>query len=357
MGGGGDVRHNVAAFEVHPVQGRPDVQGGVVHAFATASECREDPGGIHTLFPVVKGGLKVVGTCFSEVRDFDPVHFQSLNPTALFGAGWIDRISSKTILHQSRQRSWEVIARELRADWGAVPPGRPRILADGRVGKFGWKAQFATLQEFVAAACANELGLGNPILEQARPWGRATYPKVDPDLNGSQFRSLVAFVDTLPRPVEAASLDARERGQVDCGKALFGQIGCAICHTPDLGGISGIYSDFLLHQVTPAGGQGSGYTEIPNLPLPPDHPRPNEWKTPPLWGVADSAPYFHDGGSPTLEAAIRRHKSDAGSVTRAFEELPASDRAAIIAFLKSLRAPGEAESGHSRSRPFIAMAH
>ena len=49
----------------------------------------------------------------------------------------------------------------------------------------------------------------------------------------------------------------------------------------------------------------------PSVPLPDGHPLPEEWKTPPLWGVADSAPYFHDGGSPTLDAAIRRHEGDA----------------------------------------------
>ena len=32
--------------------------------------------------------------------------------------------------------------------------------------------------------------------------------------------------------------------------------------------------------------------------------RSSEWRTPPLWGVADSAPYLHDGRAATLEAAI-----------------------------------------------------
>ena len=66
-------------------------------------------------------------------------------------------------------------------------PGRPRVLADGRVGKFGWKAQFARLEEFVAAACANEIGLGNPKMEQARPIGH-DYPSVPADLDRKQFR-------------------------------------------------------------------------------------------------------------------------------------------------------------------------
>ena len=94
------------------------------------------------------------------------------------------------------------------------------MLADGRIGKFGWKAQFATLEEFVASACANELGLGNPMMEQAKPWAHGSYTKVDPDLGPTQFRSLVAFVDTLPRPIEVISSDANERAVIEHRETL-----------------------------------------------------------------------------------------------------------------------------------------
>ncbi len=225
-------------------------------------------------------------------------------------------------------------------------PGRPRVLPDGRVGKFGWKAQFATLEDFVAAACANELGLGNPCMEQARPMVCLSYPQVERDLTDAQFRSLVAFVDTLPRPVEAVPADPDRRRRSEGGKALFREIGCAACHTPDVAGVEGVYSDFLLHRLDDRsrGGGSGGYHETPPVPLPEDYPRPEEWKTPPLWGVADSAPYFHDGGSATLELAVRRHHGDAESVTAAYLRLPAHDRAALIDFLKTLRAPSDAES-------------
>ena len=275
---------------------------------------------LHDFFPIVKGGLKIVGGCTVEIKDFDPVRVQGVNPTALFGAGWIDRISSKSIEYQSRQRTWQVIGKEITTvDLNSVPLGRPRVLPDGRIGKFGWKAQFATLEEFVAAACANELGLGNPMMDQAQPWTHATHSKVEADLDSTQFRSLVGFCDTLPRPVEILPDDPRGKAQVERGKVVFGQIGCAICHTPDMGGVAGVYSDFLLHRVAKPIGQGSGYSEVPPVPLPHDYPLQDEWKTPPLWGVADSAPYFHDGASPTLEVAIRRHKGDAEGVTHAFE--------------------------------------
>jgi len=357
VGGGGDLSHNVMRFEVHPVPGRPRVCEGIVHAFAISSDSRESRTGLNDFFHIVPGGLKIVGGCVVEIRDFDPVRTEAINSTALFGAGWVDRISSRSILHQHRGRSVSAIGRELLGDLQGIKPGRARVLADGRIGKFGWKAQFATLREFVASACANELGLGNPLMEQARPFAHGNYTKVNPDLDEKQFAALVSFVDTLPRPTEVKAADPQEQGLIGRGKALFEQIGCAVCHTPELGGVTGVYSDLLLHRLTSPEELGGRYGEPEKAPLPDDHPLPDEWKTPALWGVADSAPYFHDGKSPTLEEAIFRHHGDAVSVTRAFESLPASDQSAIIRFLKSLKAPAEAKpAADPRSRGYIALA-
>ena len=234
------------------------------------------------------------------------------------------------------------MGRELAGDFNGVVAGRPRILPDGRVGKFGWKAQFATLQEFVAAACANEIGLGNPGLSQARPLVCLNYPPVENDLSPNQFHDLVAFVDTLPRPIESPPSDPDERGRAERGQSLFRRIGCADCHIPDMGGVDGVYSDFLLHRLDDRTKRQGGYAETPPVPLPEDHPLPDEWRTPPLWGVADSAPYFHDGGSPTLEKAVLKHHGDAENVTVAYQHLGSVDQAAIIAFLKTLRALADA---------------
>ena len=72
---------------------------------------------------------------------------------------------------------------------------------------------------------------------------------------------------------------------------------------------------------------------------PPSHPKPSEWKTPPLWGVADSAPYFHDGASPTLHDAIMRHDATARRSKESYKKLLRPKRDALIAFLHTLRAP------------------
>jgi CxxC motif-containing protein (DUF1111 family) len=214
----------------------------------------------------------------------------------------------------------------------------------GGVGKFGWKAQFTRLDEFVAAACANELGLGTPMTEQARPLAAPGHA-APPDLDKKQFRSLVAFVKTLPKPVEAAGDHAAARG-----KELFGSVGCAVCHVPDMGGVKGVYSDFLLYTIDdppPPGGGGGDYSSGPPPQLqlpdrPADEPKPSEWKTQPLWGVAGSAPYMHDGSAPTLRDAILRHRGDAKVVTQKYQALSSADQAAVVSFLGTLKAPPDA---------------
>ena len=40
--------------------------------------------------------------------------------------------------------------------------GRACRLKDGRIGRFGWKGQMASLDDFVLNACAVELGLEVP---------------------------------------------------------------------------------------------------------------------------------------------------------------------------------------------------
>jgi CxxC motif-containing protein (DUF1111 family) len=297
------------------------------------------------MYPLIPGRTFQSGSpgcqTTTVIPDFDPVRTQSVQATALFGAGWIDLISDRSILKNARKRGVREAVRELSLQFDGIPPGRVRHVAGG-VGKFGWKAQFATLEEFVAAACANELGLGTPTTEQARPF-RGPAQSAAPDLDKKQFRSLVAFVKTLPKPVQAESNPAAARGQ-----ELFGSIGCAVCHVPDMGSVKGVYSDFLLYTIDdpPPPGGGGGYgPPPPQLQLPPrpdDEPKPEEWKTAALWGVADSAPYLHDGSAPTLKDAILRHKGDAKTVTEKYKALPPDDQAAVIAFLGTLKAPPDA---------------
>jgi CxxC motif-containing protein (DUF1111 family) len=107
-----------------------------------------------------------------------------------------------------------------------------------------------------------------------------------------------------------------------------------------------VYSDFLLHSIEDkgvAGGSGYGGPEPPpDVPIPEDVPKPDEWRTPPLWGVADSAPYLHDGSARTLGDAIQRHGNDAKVVREAYKKLSKDDQEAVLAFLRTLKAPPDA---------------
>jgi CxxC motif-containing protein (DUF1111 family) len=162
------------------------------------------------------------------------------------------------------------------------------------------------------------------------------------DLDAEQFRALVAFVDTMPRPIEVVPDGAQQQERAGRGRRLFHSIGCAVCHIPDMGGVSGVYSDFLLHRLGDPDGSAGDYGDASPVPLPEERPHADEWRTPPLWGVADSAPYLHDGNCSTLEKAILHHHGDAKNVLFLYEHCNSDDRAAVIAFLKTLRAPREA---------------
>lgn len=357
VGGGGESQHNVVSFELLPTKDRPVLKGGLIHAFAVENKYTEKLGTLRNMFPVIPGSVRVEGGCQVFFHDFDPVRTESVNSTALFGAGWVDRLSGKTIYQHGFRKAVAKVSQEIVGEFGGIMPGRPRVLPDGRIGKFGWKAQFASLEDFVAAACANEIGLGNPNLPQAKPIGH-NYPDVSPDLDRSQFRDLVAFVDTLERPIEVVPTDEAQASLASMGKDLFRKVGCASCHTPEIGGLVGVYSDFLLHRLDDRTNAGSGYStrSTPQVPLPDAFPLPEEWKTPALWGVADSAPYFHDGSSATLEAAIARHRGDAEPVYQSYTQLDDKEKQAIVAFLKTLRAPSEAKPVPSKDRRTFASS-
>ncbi len=64
-----------------------------------------------------------------------------------------------------------------------------------------------------------------------------------------------------------------------------------------------------------------------------------EWKTPPLWGVADSAPYLHDGRAKSLTDAIQWHGGEADESKRNYLRLNEDQKELLLIFLGSLKAP------------------
>ena len=266
------------------------------------------------------------------------------NTPALFGDGLIDIVPDDVLIAHMREHM--TAARLVGLNAPKIPNIKGRIarLADGRLGKFGWKLEFATLQEFVKAACANELGLSNPDRPQATPLGKLAYQAPGTDLTDAQCVLMTDFIRALPAPVQIMPTDPAVVASVKRGETLFKEIGCADCHVADLGPVAGIYSDNLMHDMGVQLQSSTGYYGciIPEPQVANDkfavsqQPTPGEWRTAPLWGVADSAPYLHDGRAASLEQAIELHGGEAVDVTKRFQEASPADRAAIVEFLKTI---------------------
>jgi CxxC motif-containing protein (DUF1111 family) len=85
-----------------------------------------------------------------------------------------------------------------------------------------------------------------------------------------------------------------------------------------------LFSDLLLHDV----GTGDGIRQPPG--------EPNELRTPALWGLRFRRPLLHDGSAATAADAILRHSAEAELARRGYEGASDADRAALLAFLRSL---------------------
>jgi CxxC motif-containing protein (DUF1111 family) len=346
-GGGGGLNHNVTVFTVRAEKPGEKPRQGVVHAFAT--NCQETLAQVDPLLPnIARPTLEQVVALAGREKQCLPfprgVNISQRNTPALFGAKLIDELPESEIVAEERKQRLK--AGLASAEVENQPVGRALRLADGRVGRFGWKAQTASLSDFVQAACANELGLGNPGQAQPRPLSKPNYQSPGLDLTAEQCAQLTAFVASLPRPVERLPRTAAAAEEARQGKQLFHTIGCADCHTPNLGSVEGIYSDLLSHRMGSVLVGGGAYNEPPpEIPdfKPGDAPRADEWRTPPLWGVADSAPYMHDGRAATLAEAILLHGGcSAGQgvpAAQRYAKLSPREQTQLVAFLKTLRAP------------------
>jgi CxxC motif-containing protein (DUF1111 family) len=355
-GGSGSLEHNVTVFSQTSKAGTGAAHG-VIHQFAIDAASQETLQNVSTQFPkksrptladllalLPKPANSPAGA--QNIRDDAVLAFDigQRNTPALFGASIIDAIPDEAIL--ANERNQRLKLRLANFDGEVLPAGRAAKLSHKRVGKFGWKANIGNLSEFVRVACANELGLGNPLQAQPASLSQPGYRPRGLDLTDQQCDQMTAYIASLPRPREVVPASAAEAARAVAGKKHFKQIGCANCHTPDLAEAQGVYSDLLLHQMGEqlGGGGGGSYGDL--LPDSSEQPAsdggstsPSEWRTPPLWGVADSAPYLHDGRAATLAEAIKLHAGQAAPSANRFTGLSDVQQEELIAFLNTLRAP------------------
>jgi CxxC motif-containing protein (DUF1111 family) len=293
---------------------------------------------------------------------------------SLFGVGLIDRIPDRVLeevamsqaranmkAHSTNERS-HIREQCLSPKSSRLPvSGRVARLRDGRVGRFGWKAQTASLRDFTFQACASELGLEVPGFPQATPPWEPGYKAPGLDMTREQCDTLVQFVASMPPPGRRSPETEQHQTEIAEGQKLFTRIGCAVCHQPRLGDVDGIYSDLLLHDMGPKladsgeyGGSnflaGDGPSDrVDPLPIvsrsepessgkkmPKFGAAPREWRTPPLWGLRDSAPYLHDGRADTISAAVAFHGGEGDDSATQFLHLSLRERQQVELFLQSL---------------------
>jgi CxxC motif-containing protein (DUF1111 family) len=234
-------------------------------------------------------------------------------------------------------------------NYDTIPSWSPRLpnaipRGDGKyICRFGRKASTYSLFQQVANAYNHDMGITstylpfNPYnyLDQVAPAAPGT-----PEVTNDDFNSVVFYVTCLQTPNQRDTGNAT----VKYGSTVFVNIGCASCHKPVLTtGYSPVdalayqtinpYTDLLVHDMGP--GLDDGYTE--------GNAKTSEWRTAPLWGLG-LAPgvqggniyLLHDGRAHSIEDAITMHGGEAAAAAGRFANLSASDRSALITFLKSL---------------------
>jgi len=242
-----------------------------------------------------------------------PLVVETRQPPTVLGVGLIDRIPVDAILANEDPTDLD--------DDGIS--GRARTLPDGSIGRFGWKAQIGTLHDFSADALLQELGATLP-LDTSTFTGTDDDGVADPELPASEADAITFYMASLAPGRGDPSVDP---AQAERGATVFSELGCSGCHVPELDGVP-LHSDLLLHDVADPLG--------PLVDQEGDDVRPTEFRTPPLWGLAYTGPYLHDGSAFTLVDAIYGHHGEAGDAVDRFDALSEAQVADLVAFLRSI---------------------
>ena len=212
------------------------------------------------------------------------------------------------------------------------------------VGRFGWKAEQPTVAQQVAAAFHGDLGITSDLFGEENctvaPAGCNEAPTGGaPEIEGDDLGHVALYASTLAVPARRAVSDPEVRR----GERLFGAIGCASCHLPEVQtGASPFatladqtirpYTDLLLHDM--GDGLADGFETFDATG--------HEWRTPPLWGlglietVNGHTELLHDGRARGVVEAILWHGGEAEAARERFRHLDADERAALVRFLHSL---------------------
>lgn len=315
------------------------------------------------------------------------------NPPSLLGAGLVQALAVEMSAELSTRRA-EALAEARRTGQRVeldllakgVAFGTLRALPDGSVDTsgvegvsadlvvrpFGWKGDVARLRRFVEEASRTHFGvIAHAEAQRAREAGPVSRlgggaDWEDPDGDGVRreledgiVTSGAVYLAMLETPVILPPADPALAARWASGDRLFDAVGCAGCHVralvlgdriwrerPDGAGSPGFELNLLVDGDPPRGtDQVALFSDLKRHDLGPeladavDHPDgiPHAvFLTRPLWGLAETAPYLHDGRASTIPSAILAHGGEASASRDAFAALSADEQADLHVFLLSL---------------------
>ena len=269
----------------------------------------------------------------------------------VIGVGLLEAIPEADILANAEAR---------RAAGGPVQgvPNRVWDAFSGQMmlGRFGWKANVATLAHQTGAAFANDIGITSAAFPDQPCSARQTAclaapqggQQGGPEIDARTFGQVVFYQATLAPPARRGMDDPT----VQRGERLFHDIGCAQCHVPSWrtgrpplaashpqfsspaleGQTIWPYTDLLLHDMGEALADGR----------PDFRANGRQWRTPPLWGlgliraVNGHQRLLHDGRADGVLEAVLWHGGEAKAQRERVRGLSAADREALVRFVDSL---------------------
>lgn len=241
---------------------------------------------------------------------------------------------------------------------------------------FGWKGTFATLRRTVEHAALVHFGIQSHVLALGHelvpdPDRLGPGPWYDPDDDGRAreleegiLTATAVYLAMLEAPQIIPPHDPGLRDRWARGSAWFDEIGCGDCHRRELPLLDATWEEWpdttdgdpvvvnlLLDGEHPKGNaRVQLFSDLKRHDMGPELADPHEvdrdavqpavFLTRPLWGLAESPPYLHDGRAATIVEAILAHGGEAEEARVAFTSLPPEAQADVHVFLLSLsRAP------------------
>jgi CxxC motif-containing protein (DUF1111 family) len=252
------------------------------------------------------------------------------------GLGLLEAVPDAAILARADEndRDGDGISGKANVVSGGITSGR-------RLGRFGHKANTASLLIQTATAYNEDIGITSPLLPNEHcVLHRPICELKAPEITAGHVEAVTFYTRTLAVPARRDVQDTDVRR----GARLFAQAQCTACHTPtQRTAANGVepelasltihpYTDLLLHDMGP---------ELADQ-RPDFRANGSEWRTPPLWGIGLSAfvtghtRFLHDGRARNLEEAILWHGGEALAARDFYLRLPKSEREALLRFLGSL---------------------